>query len=186
MSLVPKKPAFLAAFAACGSITTAAAAVGIDRSMHYRWMREDAEYETAFKQAVEEAAGFLEDVAVERGTVGWDEPVIYKGELATRPVLDERGAPIYVPRYDENGDPLFTEGGDPLMAILYEPLTVRKKSDALLQTVLKAWLPKKYRDNHHVEAEVTHAGLGDLTDAQLEHIARGGSAGAAPPADSSE
>jgi hypothetical protein len=167
MSISQRQRMFLEAFAAAGSVSQAAAAAGIDRTAHYRWLREDADYSDAFNRSTEQAAGALEDLAVRRATEGLDEPLIYKGEIVWRrdPVtnqveLDEQGLPI--------------------------ALTVRRRSDALLQTLLKAWQPKKYRENYKIEADITHRGLADLTDEQLARIARGGSGGVAPPADCPE
>jgi transposase-like protein len=182
----PKQRAFLAAFARCGSISIAARDSDVDRSSHYRWMRESADYAEAFKHATEEAAGVLEDAAIARAVEGWEEPVIYQGELAMEPVRDAEGRCVYVQAVDDQGAPLYHDSGDPRLDRLMKPLTIRKRSDALLTTLLKAWLPKKFRDNHHIEAEHTHTGLASLTDAELERIARGSSSGAAPQADRSE
>ena len=186
MSAVPKQQAFLKAFTATGSITIAAAAVGIDRSNHYQWLKQDPEYKAAFDEAVVEASGFLEDTAIERATVGWEEPVVYQGQLAEEPVKDAEGRQIFVPEVDELGNPILLENGDPRMARLMKPLTVRKKSDALLQTLLKAWLPKKYRENVHVDGNISHSGLSALSDEELDRIARGGSGGVAPAPDAEE
>jgi hypothetical protein len=166
---VCKKGIFLATFAQTANITRAAMAVGIDRMMHYRWLRDDSEYAEDFKQATVAAAGLIEDKAVERAVEGWEEPVIYQGELVFR-----RDPETHVVLRDENLEPI--------------PLMVRKHSDALLTTLLKAWLSKKYRDNHHVESDVTHHGLSSMTDAELERIAIGNAAtsgGGTPPATTS-
>lgn len=158
---------FLAAFAATGQIGPAAAAAGIDRSTHHRWRREDSAYDELFKQAAEEAASAFEDLAIQRATEGLDEPVFYQGEPVYKrcPVtnaleLDEQGLPV--------------------------PLMIRRRSDTLLLSVLKAWQPKKYRENHHVEGSITHSGAAALSDAELERIARGGGGGAAAPASGEE
>jgi hypothetical protein len=166
-----KQRAFLAAFAVTGNIGRAAAAAGIDRSTHHRWMREDSAYAESFKQATEEAAGVVEDIAVQRATEGLDEPIIYQGELVYK-------------RDPETG--AVERDPDTLAPI---PLTIRRRSDTVLLAVLKAWKPDKYRENHHIDADVRHTGAANMTDAELERIARGGDAGAgsggaAPPADS--
>lgn len=179
MSAIPKQQAFLKAFAATGSITMAAAAVGIDRSNHYHWLGNDPAYETAFAAATIEAAGHLEDTAIERATVGWEEPVVYQGMLAAEPVLDAEGRPIYVPAIGDAGEPILLEDGSPRMDRLMKPLTIRKRSDALLQTLLKAWLPKKFRENVHVDGNINHSGISALSDEELDRIARGGGGGVA-------
>lgn len=73
-----KARAFLAAYRQTASITKAAAAAKIDRTMHYRWLSSES-YRTAFKAAQEEAAELLEDEAVRRATEGTLEPVFYQG-----------------------------------------------------------------------------------------------------------
>lgn len=178
-----KQQAFLAAFGASGSIAGAAAAAGIDRSSHYRWLREDVDYAEAYKQAEVEAAGMIEDLAVQRATEGIDEPVLYKGQIVYDRVRDEQGRVIYTQAIDDQGQPIFEENGDPRIEPLMAPLKIRRRSDSILQSLLAAWMPKKYRTNHHIDGDFTHTGIGALTDAQLERIARGGGAGAAPPAD---
>lgn len=177
MSVVPKKEAFLAAFKACANVSKAAAAVGIERGLHYRWLKDDPTYPAEFRQAVLEAAQFLEDQAVERATDGWEEPVIYQGQLAVEPVLDVEGRQIFVPAVDELGNPILLENGEPRMDRLTTPLTVRKRSDSLLQTLLKAWLPQKYRENHKIEHSgpdggpiPVQPGLAKLTDEQLAQL----------------
>ena len=71
--------AFLAAYAKCGNITTAAEIAKVDRSRHYRW-RENPEYAEAFGLATEEAAQRLEAEARRRAEEGVEEPVFYKGK----------------------------------------------------------------------------------------------------------
>lgn len=69
---------FLAAYRQTASITKAAAAAKVERSMHYRWLANEA-YKAAFALAQEEAAQLLEDEAVRRATEGTLEPVFYQG-----------------------------------------------------------------------------------------------------------
>lgn len=69
--------AFLSAFRACGSVTDAAAAAGIDRATHYRWLHEDAEYEADFQKAKVLAAEGLEEEAVKRAKLGSDNLLMF-------------------------------------------------------------------------------------------------------------
>jgi hypothetical protein len=69
---------FLAAYRQTASITKAAAAAKVDRTIHYRWLHNEA-YKAAFAAAQEEAAQVLEDEAVRRATEGTLEPVYYQG-----------------------------------------------------------------------------------------------------------
>jgi hypothetical protein len=83
-----KARAFLAAFRLTGSITEAAAAAKIDRTMHYRWLKSPG-YEQAFKKAQLEAGDMLEDIAVRRVREGTLDPVFYQGEkVGARRVYD--------------------------------------------------------------------------------------------------
>lgn len=76
---VPKKAAFLAAFATCARIDKAAKAAKLNRALHYRWLKEDADYPAAFKAACEQAAQTLEDEATRRANEGTLEPKFYQG-----------------------------------------------------------------------------------------------------------
>lgn len=118
---VLKQAPFLAAFRITASITRAAAAAKIDRQQHYRWLAEDPDYAEEFKQARIEAAQALEDEAIRRAHEGWEEPVIYQGELCYH--TDSLGRRM--PK---------------------RPLTIRKYSDQLLIATLKAWQPERYRE----------------------------------------
>ncbi len=51
MAISRKLKAFLAAYEECGCITRAAAAVGIDRSLHYQAKEKEPEYAVAFHLA---------------------------------------------------------------------------------------------------------------------------------------
>jgi hypothetical protein len=76
-----KKPAFLAAFKVCGSLTEAAAAVGIDRGEHYAWLLKDRKYAKAFEDAKPEMVQTLLDSAVTRALRGVFVPNVYQGRF---------------------------------------------------------------------------------------------------------
>jgi hypothetical protein len=138
-----KKKAFLAAFKVSANLSKAAAAVGIERGMHYRWLKEDPWYIEEFERAKEEAAQSLEDEAVRRAHEGVLSPIVYHGRVCYEsvPVLGDDGEPLK----DE-------ESGDPVTRAV--PLMKREYSDTLLLALLKAHLPKKYRDSvAHVGAD---------------------------------
>lgn len=75
-----KARAFLAAFRLTGSITEAALAAEIDRTMHYRWLKSSG-YKQAFEKAQLEAGDMLEDIAVRRVREGTLDPIVYQGEI---------------------------------------------------------------------------------------------------------
>ena len=66
----PKKRAFLAAYSKCGIISTAARIAGISRWTYYHWTEHDEGFAAAAKAAYAEACDYLEEVALERATIG--------------------------------------------------------------------------------------------------------------------
>lgn len=78
--IVSRKPAFLAAFRTTCRVTQAAKAVGIDPTLHYKWLLEDPEYRVAFLQTRDQAAQILEDEAVRRAHEGVKKPMYYRGK----------------------------------------------------------------------------------------------------------
>ncbi len=118
--------AFLVAYGKCGIITAAAEAAHCSRTQHYDWLA-DPEYAKAFENAHAEALERHEAEIYRRGVVGYQEPVIYQGELSVK--RDSLGRRT---RY---------------------PLTIRRFSDNLLMFRTKALAPEKYREN--VKHELT-------------------------------
>lgn len=165
---VNKKPAFLKAFVVCASITDAAAAIGIDRSMHYEWLRKDAKYVKAFAAAEIQAAQTLEDAAIRWAMKGIFEPTIYQGEfcyeqepktLCTLPdgreVL-EQDLPVDLKAVDiQSRRTIYVSNG--------RMIGVWRRSEGLMGKLLTAAKPEKYRQN--VAAEVTGAGGGPIESA---------------------
>lgn len=83
--------AFLAKYAQCARVDLSAAAADIARSTHYRWLETDPDYPALFAEADQLARQFIMDLAVERATSGWAEPVFYEGkQVATKQVFSER------------------------------------------------------------------------------------------------
>ncbi len=76
-----KKRAFLTALVDVGgNVTAAAHQVGMDRGVHYDWLRDDPAYKAEYENEVEpKAAERLEDEARRRGMLGVEEPVFYEG-----------------------------------------------------------------------------------------------------------
>lgn len=71
----------MAAYAEAGTITEAAQIADIDRTSHYRWLRDDPTYAERFKDAHEQSVERLEQEARRRAAQGWDEPVYHKGKV---------------------------------------------------------------------------------------------------------
>ncbi len=134
---------FLRCYAETGSVTRAAQAAKIHRSIHYRRLIEDPAYKAAFQAAHEIAIAVLEDEAIRRAVEGVEEPVIYKG------------MPTYLPEREENGQPVYDEDGRLVMS--EKPLVIRKYSDQLLQFLLRGAKPEKYRERFQHDGTVNHS-----------------------------
>lgn len=76
----PKKRAFIAAYAECGTVTRAAEIAGIDRTMHYDYLKSDPDYAKACEAAYEQAGERLEQEARRRAVEGVKKPVFYQGK----------------------------------------------------------------------------------------------------------
>jgi hypothetical protein len=188
---VNRKPAFLAAFRTCASLTEAARATKLDRSMHYAWLAEpDGKYRAAYEAAKEQAAQSLEDEAVSRATKGVFEPNVFQGRF------------IY-PQEQYESEPAkpATRGRAAVPAVIEwrqipgaPPLGVWKKSDGLLQFLLRGFLPAKYRQAGALEITGPQGGpipiakneqLAALNDDQLADLIKLARVLAAPPGDGS-
>lgn len=157
--LTPLQKAFIAAYRVRGSILEAAKAAEMDRVLHYRWLHVSPHYAEKFSEAKEAVAELLEDEAIRRAYEGWDEPVKYQGEFTYPEELDPETKEIRrVP-------------GAP-------PLAIRKYSDTLLQFLLKAMKPEKYRERYSAELTgkdgaplaLDNTNLHLLTDAELKQL----------------
>lgn len=120
---------FLEALKACGIYAQAARRVGVSYSAVMQNKANNADFAHACDEAMEEAVDRAEAEAWRRGVEGFEEPVVYQGQLTLQYRRDERGQVIL----DEAGHPipLLDDQGRPV------PLTVRKHSDAMLALVLK-------------------------------------------------
>ncbi|URA06969.1 terminase small subunit [Xanthomonas phage Elanor] len=121
---IERRRLFLRAFALRGIVLDGCRAAGVSRGAVEHWRESSEWFDTMYHIAIEEAADRIEGEAFRRAVDGYDEPVIYQGMVTT--VFDA------------------VTGEE-------KQLTVRKYSDALLQTILKGARPEKYRENHKVE-----------------------------------
>jgi hypothetical protein len=62
-------------------VKNAASKAGIKRLEHYRWLEKYPGYRKIFEELRRDIGDDLESIAVERATVGWLEPVRYKGKV---------------------------------------------------------------------------------------------------------
>lgn len=95
-----------------------------------------AEFHEAWNAALEIGNDHLEQEAQRRAVDGYNEPIVHKGIQAF--VRDASTGELEL---DEFGKPI--------------PLTIRRYSDRLLEILLKARRPEKFRENMRIEAYVT-------------------------------
>lgn len=156
--LLNKKKPFLRAFIACASLTEAARAVKIDRSLHYQWLRDDPEYVKAFEAAKIEAAQTLEDDAVHWARRGIFEQYVFQG----RPQFAQRDrVKCRLPDDREVYADEFTSEQLAEMEIASKrtvteddperPLGAFRRSEGLLGKLLKAFMPDRYAERGAVE-----------------------------------
>ncbi len=151
---------FIEVLTRTANITESCRTIDISRDLAYRWYKEATEMEVtllngermlfsaAWDNAIEEGVDGLEAIARHRAVHGIDEPVIHKGELAYRRQPISRAAHL---RASEHGIEVVGEleldaHGEPI------PLTVRRPSDRLMEILLKAHRPEKFRENVDVKA----------------------------------
>jgi hypothetical protein len=125
---------FLETFAKTSNILAACREIGIDRRLVYYWKEHDQEFMILFNQANQDATDRLYAEAWRRAVHGDDELVVSMGKI----VYEE------IPVLDNEGNQKYRDDGKPLMR-LGKPLTNRKRSDRLLELLLKARLPE-FRD----------------------------------------
>lgn len=145
--------AFISHLADSGNVAEAARRIGISRWLAYDWKRKSTDgtalvminmdadsqlpFHEAWDAALEEAADDIEAEVHRRAVKGFEEPVVHQGEQCF--VRDPETGEL---ERDENGRPV--------------PLTVRKYSDRMLEILIKARKPERFRENY----KVTHAGEG--------------------------
>lgn len=133
----PWHDAFLAALREYPVLGHACEVVGINRATAWRAREQDAAFAKAVEDALEEGIDRAEKEAFRRGVAGFEEPVVYQGQLT----------PVW--RRDEHGEILLVDVEMPDGSIERRPsqamdangrpvwLTVRKHSDNLLALILK-------------------------------------------------
>lgn len=75
-----KRKKFLEAYIEEGTITHAAARVGINRATPYDWIKNDPEFAAEFERAKEAVGDKLEKEAIRRACEGINKPIYYKGQ----------------------------------------------------------------------------------------------------------
>lgn len=76
-----RQEAFLEAYERLCHISQAAETAGIERKLHYYWLRTDADYKARFEESDRIAIKALEDEAHRRALHGVQEPVFHQGQI---------------------------------------------------------------------------------------------------------
>jgi len=142
--LTPKQRAFLAAYAVCYSPRMAARAAKVGGNSHFEWKRRNPVYLNRFREIQKEAGPSAEEAAIQRAIEGERKPVISNGKV----VWEWQTA-------DGEIVPRGTKGAKRL------PLYESVKSDRMLELILKANLPEKYKDR--IASEHSGPGGGPIT-----------------------
>jgi hypothetical protein len=91
-----RKRVFLEAYAGCGNVRAAAAAVGMNHKLHYRALKSDPEYKAAFEALGDQVGQELEDLAVDRVRNGVKRQLFHNG----KPIKTRDGHLVYETYYD--------------------------------------------------------------------------------------
>lgn len=161
---VKKQQQFLKALGEHGVVKYACKSAGISRQTYKNWRDTDAAFREQLAEAREEANDTLEHAAYEQAVVGIFEPLVSMGQ----PVYEQ------IPILDENGESVLDAKGRPKTK-RGKMLTRRAMAPSLLQTLLKANMPEKYKDRVVQEhtgkdggpIKVDHTDYSKLTDAEL-------------------
>lgn len=145
-----KQERFLKALGTHGVVKVACKVAGISRQTYYDWRDHDEEFKARLPVAYEERNDTLEYAAYSQAVEGIPSYVVSQGRIVYEeiPVTNEDGTP----KLDKHGDPVMKRG---------KPLIERKYAPAILQTLLKANMPNKYKDRSSVDL---HASVSTPTD----------------------
>lgn len=134
---------FLQALAHSGIVAEACKITGVSRNTVMSRYARDVDFAAGFDEAMDIAVDMAEKELWRRAIQGVDEPITYKGRISyeTEEYIDEETGEVRE-RFarDERGRPI--------------PLTVNKRSDALLMFLLKGRRKQVYADR----TELTGAG----------------------------
>lgn len=133
---------FLDALRSLGKVSPAARAVGVATRAIAERRKADADFAAAVEEAIDECHDGLEVEMVRRARDGAQEPIIYKGQLQylTEPVLDDDGNVVRDATGEVVQRPVRDANGD------FVPLTVAKKSDAMLALALKGYRKRTFAE----------------------------------------
>lgn len=128
-----RKCAFLERFRQTGNLTLSMEGIG-NRTLVYLWKEQDEEFAAELESAKAEAGDRLEEEARKRAVEGWEEPVYQHGQRAVEWI-------------DKHGKIVSPDDPNRIRTV---PATVLKKSERLLELLLKGAKPEKYRERHEL------------------------------------
>ena len=156
------KEAFLAALREMPNISRAARLLGREpRNMRY-YKANDPAFSEAWDEALKQGIELMEEIAHKRAFYGTDKPLTHQGQLtyqrdfAAQVVDPETGELRTVAPHEA---PYKRDANNNLI-----PLTVAEVSDTLIQFMLKAHMPEKYRERQDINV----TGSIDIATAILE------------------
>jgi hypothetical protein len=138
-----RRDRFLRALAEHGQVNYACKLAGCSTVTAYQRRQRDEEFAQAWKDALEDFADHVERSAVDWAVEGIPEPVYQQGRRVMDAVVDEHGRAVL----DDQGKPVM------------RPAVIRRRSERLMETLLKGNRPNKYRENVKIDASVTTAGV---------------------------
>lgn len=163
-----KQAKFLKAYRETANIKISCKRAGVSRQTFYNWRDNDPSFAAQLPDADADANDTLEYAAYDRAVQGVPSYVVSQGRM----VYEE------IPVFNKDGTPKLDAQGKQVM-LRGKPLVERKYSDPLLQTLLKARLPEKYKDrsaHEHTGKDggpikvERHQDLARLTDDELEQV----------------
>lgn len=162
---------FLEALRRKGVVAQAARDVGVPYATVYSMRDRDPDFKAAWEDALEEQYDSLEAELLDRAVNGVAEPLVHQGHITYEFERDADGNVVFISyptgMTDKNGEPVM--GTKPKIRVDEQgrpvPVTVRKKSDALLMFALKGRRKKVY-------AERTEVSGPDGGPVQLDDTAR--------------
>lgn len=160
-----KQATFLRALGKHGVVKVACRAAGISRTTYKNWRDTDEDFKAKLPDALDERNDTLEYAAYTQAVEGVPSHVVSQGRIVYSevPAKNADGTP----KLDANGEPVMKRG---------KPLIERKYAPNLLQTLLKATMPEKYKDRHELTGKdggpiQTEGLLIDTRDLTTEELA---------------
>ena len=137
-----QKLIFLEHLSETGLKGSAARIAGVSLACVKNHLDNDPEFADEYDHALEDYADKIADEVKRRGQVGWEEPVFFKGQRVTEPVLNK------------DGTEALNEEGKPILRYV----TVTKFSDRLLELEAKKSNPA-YREKQTIDLNASGGGV---------------------------